>query len=94
MQRQRHDLGGIEHVVDADIFVGLVGEIEDAGAVGDAVLEPADAVDVLLVVGAGRDHVFGLQAEHLADRLGDGADDRRVALGHGRAASSHRSRSS
>ena len=37
LQRQRHHLGGIDHVVDADLFVGLVREIEDAGAVGDAV---------------------------------------------------------
>ena len=57
-------LAAVEHVVDADIFVGLVREIEDARAVGDAVLQPADAVDVLLVVGAGRHHIFGRQPEH------------------------------
>ena len=47
--RQRHDLGGGDHVVDADVLVGLVGQVEDAGAVGDAVAQAADTVDVLLV---------------------------------------------
>ena len=36
-QRQRHDLGGVEHVVDPDILVRLVRQVEDARAVGDAV---------------------------------------------------------
>jgi hypothetical protein len=41
----RHDLGrmAVDHVVDADPFVGLVREVEDAGAIGDAVVQIADA---------------------------------------------------
>ena len=62
-------LADVDHVVDADPFVGLVGQVEDARAVGDAVVQVADAGDVLLVVGAGRDDVVRLAAEHLAGCL-------------------------
>ena len=62
-------LADSDHVVDADPFVGPVREVEDAGAVGDAIVQLADAGDVLLVVGAGRDDIFGLAAEDLADAL-------------------------
>ena len=41
-------------------------------------------VDMLLVVGAGRDDIVRLRAEHLADAVRDRFDDRRVALGHQR----------
>ena len=53
-RRQRHHLGRGHQVVDRHELVGLVGEVEDARAVGDAVVQVADAGDVLLVVGAGR----------------------------------------
>ena len=41
-------------------------------------------VDVLLVVGAGRDHVVRLLSEDVADAARDRFGDRRVALGHQR----------
>ena len=52
VQRQRHHLRAFNHVIDADPFVGAMGEIQDARTVGDAVMQIADAGDVLLVVGA------------------------------------------
>ena len=42
----------------ADIFVRLVGQVEDARAIGDAVLQLADAVDMLLVIGTRRNDVL------------------------------------
>ena len=84
LQHQRHDLGAVEHVLHADPFVGLVGEVQQAGTVGDAVVQPADAVDVLLVVGAGRDDIVGLPGQHPLDGGGGGADHRGVAVGHHR----------
>ncbi len=81
---ERHHLRRIHHVVDADILVGLMREIEDPRPIGDAVVQMADAGDVLLVVGAGRDDVLGVLAEDRAGRLGDAQPDRRVTVGHGR----------
>jgi hypothetical protein len=72
-QRQRHHPCAVHHVVDADPFVGLMREFEDAGPVGDAVLQPADPVDMLLVVGAGRDDEGGLAPQHALQRATDGA---------------------
>jgi len=60
-----------------------VREIEDAGAISDAVVQTADAVDVLLVVGAGGDDVVGAEAEDIGDGFVDGADDGRRLVGHG-----------
>ena len=57
-------------------------EVEDAGTVGDAVAQMADAVDVLLVVGAGRADDRRLTAEHPAHGFRGGAHHRPVALGH------------
>uniref|UniRef100_A0A0N4Z2S7 Ketoacyl_synth_N domain-containing protein n=1 Tax=Parastrongyloides trichosuri TaxID=131310 RepID=A0A0N4Z2S7_PARTI len=80
--RSGHDLGRVGHVVDADPFVGLVRQVEHAGAVGDAVFQPADAVDVLLVIGAGRADELGLLPQHSLDGGGGGAGDGAVAVGH------------
>jgi hypothetical protein len=63
VQRQCHDLGAVEHVVDTHPFVGLVREVEDAGPVGDAVLQPSDPVDMLLVIGAGGDDELRLPVQ-------------------------------
>src|SRR3546814_12884650 len=71
------------------ILVGLVGEVEDAGAVGDAVFELPHAHDVLLVVGAGGDDLRGRPAEHLLDGGGNGPHHRRFRVGHGRLAGQH-----
>ena len=67
VEADRHDLRRFDHVGDADPLVGPVGEVENARAVGDAVVEVADAGNVLLVVGAGRDDIVRLAAEYLAD---------------------------
>jgi hypothetical protein len=45
-----------------------VREVEDAGPVGDAVSSAADPVDMLLVVGAGRDDELGMPVEDPFDR--------------------------
>ncbi|MEZ5836255.1 MAG: hypothetical protein R3D03_11025 [Geminicoccaceae bacterium] len=41
------------------IFIGLVSEIGDARTIGDAVMQVADAADVLLVVGPGEQMISG-----------------------------------
>ena len=89
-----HDLGGIHHVVDVDIFVRLMRQIENARAVGDAIVHAADAVDVLLVVSAGRDDIFRRTPKHRLDRRGDRVHDRGLAGRSWSGMTSHSSRSS
>ena len=79
-----HDLGGGHHVVDADRFVRLMGEIELARPVGDAGDAGGEAGDVLLIVGAGRGDVGRRPIEDPVDPVIEGADHRRVGLGHAR----------
>jgi hypothetical protein len=74
-QALTHDFGAVEHGGDFDVFVGLVGEFKDAGAVGDAVFQAADAINVFLIVGARRDHIFGGFAKDGLDCSGDRGDD-------------------
>ncbi len=69
-------------VGDPHIFVGLVGEIEDAGTIGDAVAQLADPVDVLLVVGARRAADLRGLAQHLLDRVAGHPHHRAIGLGH------------
>src|SRR3984957_899620 len=73
---QRHYLGGVDHVLDHHIFIRLMRQIENSRSVGDAIAQLADAIDVLLIVSAGRTNELGLAAEHTAD-------GRRGAAGHG-----------
>ncbi|MPL95501.1 hypothetical protein SDC9_41672 [bioreactor metagenome] len=57
-------------------------QFELPGPVGDAVLQPADPVDVLLVIGAGRDDIARLAAQHCLDRRGGRAHHGRLTRGH------------
>ena len=58
---------------------GWWARLEDAGPVGDAVLELADALHVLLVVGAGRRHQDRHARQHLLDPRGHRAHRRGIA---------------
>src|SRR5271155_995467 len=80
---ERHDFRGIHHIVDQYVFVRLVGKVENARAIGNAVAQLTDAIDVLLIVGAGRADEFGLSAHHALNRGGGAARDRAVAIRHG-----------
>src|SRR5437764_803086 len=60
-REQRHDPGGGDKVVYGDIFVGLMGQNEPARAVGNALLNPGAADDVLLIVSAGANDEARLQ---------------------------------
>lgn len=53
-QNKGHDLGTVDHVLDPDPFVRLMRQVQQARPIGDAVLQPPDPVDVLLVICAGR----------------------------------------
>ena len=92
---QGEHLGRAQQIVDVAVLVDLVGELEDAGPVGDGVLEASDAGDVLLVVGAGARDDLGLAPEDFGNRLPERGDERRVRPGSGRGAppSSPRARS-
>src|ERR1700727_3808445 len=50
---ERHNFGGIHHILDQHVLVRLMGQVENSRAVGNAVAQLADAIDVLLIVGAG-----------------------------------------
>ncbi len=64
MEHQRHDLRAVRHVLNADPFIGLVGKVQKAGPIGDAILQAADAVDMFLVVSAGTDDIIGHLTQH------------------------------
>src|ERR1700681_1392619 len=49
---QGHHLRGVEHVIYHHVFVGLMREIENSRAIGDAVAQFTDPIDVLLVIGS------------------------------------------
>ena len=70
--------GRVAEVVDRAPLVGLMRELEHARAVGHAVLDPGQAGEVLLVVGAGAGHERGLPAPHLGDRAPERGGDRRA----------------
>lgn len=53
LQHECHHACAVGHVVHANPFVGLMGEVEDAGAVCDAVFQLTNPVDMFLVIGAG-----------------------------------------
>ena len=74
-ERVAHDFGAVDHRGHFDVFIGLMGQFQDTGAVGDAVFQMADAVDVFLIVTAGGHDVFGGFAKGCLDRGGDGGDD-------------------
>ncbi len=58
--------------------------VEDAGSIGDALRDAADANDVLLIVGAGACGKFRLAAEDRFDAVAHGGDQLAVLVGmHG-----------
>src|SRR6202046_5831084 len=59
---ERHDFGGIHHILDQHVLVRPMGQVENSRTIGNAVAQLADAIDVLLVVGTGRTDTFGLAA--------------------------------
>ena len=59
-------------------------QFKQAGPVGDAVPQSADAVDMFLVIGARRQHHFRVNRQNPADRLADSRDDRRRLGRHDR----------
>ena len=75
IQRQHHDLRAFDHVLNAHIFIGLVGQIENARTVSNAVLQPTDPVDMFLVIGAGADNIIGFAAKGRLDGPRAGAGD-------------------
>ena len=77
-------LADFDHVGNADPFVRPVGEIENAGTVGDAIVQVADSGDMLLIVCTGRNDVVRLSSEDFANSLRDRCHDRRVTLRHQR----------
>src|ERR1700722_8569955 len=80
---ERHDFRGIHHILDQHVLVRLMGQVENSRTIGNAVAQLADAIDVLLVVGAGRTDKFGLAAQHALNRGRGAARDRPVAIRHG-----------
>ena len=71
-------LARIDHVLHLDVLIRLVGEGQDARAIGDAVVQLADAVDVFLIVGAGRHDHGGRLVQHGLDGAATALDHRRV----------------
>jgi hypothetical protein len=67
VQGKGHNPCRIDHVLDPHILVRLVRQIENAGSIGDTVFQAAYAVNMFLVVGAGRDdmHRFAGSAERM-----------------------------
>jgi len=53
-----HDEGAIEHILHADILVWLMGQLQKPRAVGDAILQFANTINVFLVVSSGTYDVF------------------------------------
>src|SRR3984957_8687099 len=80
---QRHDFGGIHHVLDHHVFVRLMGELENSRTIGNAVAQLADAIDVLLIVGPRRADKLRFAAHHALNRRGGAARDRTIAVRHG-----------
>ena len=62
----------------AQVLVGLMRQVEDAGAVGDAVRHTGDARDVLLIVGAGAGDQLAASPEHAVQRALERSHDRRA----------------
>ena len=44
-------LPGGDHVIDIDIFIGLMGKLEDTRSIGHAMLQISDPADMLLIIG-------------------------------------------
>src|SRR6267142_6619627 len=83
-RRQRHHLGGGQHVVDDDVLVRFVSKIEEAGSVGDAFLQLADTIDMFLFIGAGSADELGIATRHPAYGRRGQPRNGTVAVGHAR----------
>ena len=64
---QGHAMGAVDHVADAHPFIRLMCQMQRARRASDAVAAPADPVDVLLIIGARRSHLFQLPRQHPFD---------------------------
>jgi len=64
LQYKRHNKCAVLHVLNAHPFVRLMRQIENAGAIGNAVFQASDPVDVFLVIGAGTDDIIGLARQN------------------------------
>ena len=77
-QRQREHLGCFNQIVNRTPLVRLVSEVQDAWPIGDAVVHPGNAIDVLVIVGSGTRDKSGRIAEHVFNRPIHGANQWRL----------------